>query len=108
MSHTQWELGALLPTSSPATVFPRNPGKLLPLLKPISHSVTGNGLAPLAYLRAAEALTWYRATLVGSFGAGRLLADSWATDLRLPPSATLLDSLPLSTCSLWGQAWSKA
>lgn len=56
----------------------------------------------------AEALTWYRATLVGSWGAGRLLADPWATDLRLPPSTTLLDSLTLSMCSLWrGQAWSR-
>lgn len=55
----------------------------------------------------AEALAWYRATLVGSWGAGRLFADPWATDLRLPPSATLLHSP--STCSLWrGQPWSGA
>lgn len=52
-------------------------------------------------LGGAGALTWYRAMLAGSWGAGRLLADPWATDLRLPLSATLLDPLTLSTCSFW-------
>lgn len=57
----------------------------------------------------AGALTWNRTTLVGSRGAGRLLADPWAADVRPPPSATLLDSLALSTCSLWsGQVQSRA
>ena len=50
---------------------------------------------------AAAALTWYSAALVCSRKAGRLLAEPWVADLGLPPSTTLLDSLPLSTCGLW-------
>lgn len=55
----------------------------------------------LVFIGVSAALTWYRATLVCSRKAGRLLADPWVTDLELPPSTALLNSLPLSTCGLW-------
>lgn len=54
-----------------------------------------------AWYGVAAALTWYRATLVCSRKAGRLFVDPCVTDLGLPPSTTLLDSLPLSICGLW-------
>lgn len=54
-----------------------------------------------AWYGEAAALTWYRATLVCSRKAGRLFVDPCVTDLGLPPSTILLDSLPLSTCDLW-------
>lgn len=96
--------------------------------RPVSHSVAGVGhteareaMGSLSFSQTddtcprtrawgvAGALTWNRTTLVGSRGAGRLLADPWAADVRPPPSTTLLDSLALSTCSLWsGQVQSRA
>lgn len=77
----------------------------------VGHTETQEAVGSLCFSQAdysspglgtgvAEALTWYKATLVGSCGADRLLADPGATDLGLPPSATFLDSLALSICSL--------
>ena len=53
-------------------------------------------------LGVAGALTWLQSHVGGLLGACRLLADHWAIDLRLLPSAILLDLLTLSSAASGG------